>query len=441
MLHFRSKTSLSHFNKIIGIIFVAVIFNNGLLFAQHKSDTLIKSKEDELARVSILSFEDRTGSSNYQYLSESLSDAINTSMLKDFSYSRVDPKDVKKAIFEIQQEILKSKIENKDRPIKRNRVISKIKIEEIKKKEKTDGKIKSEEQVEKKREKTEVQLQQDEDQLNLVKKVAKNLNSDIVIYGNYWYDVETNELIFSVTLYLALSNSVKELDENRNVVDNSLFNATEKVSKNLVNEIHSMIEEAEKIASLKKGEEVYDKKDETPIKPGEKVALTRKVAMASSFDWQSKKFSLGISPGFFLNLPLANGTNEICGTCQIQAGITARFWVIPRFYLGAKLNFGEMWSVTTPMGSSPLLDGFVLLGYSLPVDRWLFSADLDAGYFLIKDKKWGLQYNPAFGARLGVEFLLTPVFSTGLSANGFMYYDIPKPLIFGGLALTFSYVL
>jgi len=410
-------------------------------------DSAVK-KEDELARVSIIPFEDRTNSVYFQYMAESLGDAINTSMLKDFSYNRVVTAEVKKAEYDAVQEIIKENIKNKDKakdkpPVKP--VAEKPPGQppkDVKTGDKNPKPVEGEDiKVEVTKEKTPEQLQKDAEQLELVKRIARKTSSDIAIYGNYYYDNETNELVFTVTLYLALSDSVKELEETRNVVDNTLFRATQKVAKSLVNEIHLMIEEAEKIASLKKGEKVDEKKDAPVVKPGTKIALTKKVAMSDELEWIVKKFSIGLSPGFFINLPPEKGTTGICAICQAQVALNARFWVLPGLYLGAKLDFGEIWSPTTSFGSSMALDGFAFIGYGLPTGRWLFAADAGAGYFLISDKRFGLAYNPAFFARLGVEFLVTGSFSVGLSANGLYYYDKPRSLIFGGLSLALNYVL
>jgi len=397
------------------------------------------NKEDELAKVSILPFEDRTGSKNFQYMSESLSDAVSASMMKDFSYNRTDPQAVKKSMYDMEQLIIKEKIEQKNKPASKTKTL--IKNKKDNKKETTSSDDSGNKQTEAEKIKTPEQLQREEDQLALVKKVAKNLELDIVIYGNYSYDNETNELVFTAALYLALSDAVKELDETRNVVDNTIFRATEKVAKNLVTEIHIMIEEAEKIAAEKGGEKIEDKKESEKKKPGEKTALTRKVAMTPTFDWGSKKFSLTLSPGFLMfTSNLGN-----CGACQLQLSLAGRYWVVPHVYLGLLVNAGGVDTTGVPFFKGmPMwltFDAMAMAGYGLPLGRWLISADIDAGYFLIIDKTRNARYyNPAFGARVNTEYLVSEIFSVGLSVMGHMYYDKPKPLIFGGLALTTNIV-
>jgi hypothetical protein len=422
------------FHRLCGtILFVAIVISNGFLFSQDSSKfpAAKVKKEDESARVSILPLEDRTRSRDYEYMSESLSDALDKFMTKEFSYTRIDPREVEKGVYEVRQEILKGKIEKRDHPVSKN--------------------------PSQKRKKTEEELQQDEAQLNLVKKLAKNLSSDIVIYGNYKYDNETSELLFTVNLYLTLSDTTRELNEMRSTVDYAIFLAAERVSKNLVGEIYTMIEEADKAAAEKKALESGEnnKKKKTEVRheenqPGDKVALTRKLAMSPTPDWVHKKIVVTLSPGFFINnLPSGGSSGDsnggLCGTCEIQLAIAGRFWILPRIYLGAKVDFAEIVSRNISLGQMTVLDGLALLGYSIPLDRWLFSADLGGGYFLISSKVRGILYNPAFALRIGAEVLIADSFSIGLSANAHMYYDslnkVPKPLTLGGLVLTFNHVM
>jgi len=356
-------------------------------------------------------------------MAESLTDAINSSMIKDFSYNRVDTADVKKSMYNMQQETLKNKVKIKpsQKPVKKN-----------------DAK-----QSETKKEKTEEQQQLDDDQLILVKKMAKDLKSDIVIYGNYLYDDKTNEIVFTVSLYLVLSDSVKELDETRNVVDNTIFKATQKVSKNLVTEIHNMIEEAERLANERAGkkETAEPKKDEKQTKVKEKVALTKKVAMATALDWSSKKFSIGLMPGFLINDISAKN----CSVCETPLNLAARFWIIPNVYLGANLSAGWINAKTIPLISGApewtSFTGLAFAGYSIPAGRWLFSADIGGGYYLILDNAKNLMFNPIYGARLGVEVLLADFLSIGLSGNAHMYYDSPKPVYMYGLLFSINFVM
>jgi len=406
---------------VICIMFIVVLFHDGLLFAKSQNGLQNNSKKSEknqeLARVAIFPIEDRTKSRNFKYLSGSLSDAINTSMLKNFTYLRISPSDVIKSMREMRQEILKGKKKRREVQKKLNPTNT---------------------------EKTEEQLQEEKKRLVLVRKVAKNLSADIIIFGDYSYDKETTELVFTVFIYYTVSDQFKKLDEARNFVDNTLFQKTSEVARKLVTEIHNMAEEAQKIASEKKGGKRVDERQNeiTQVKEGEKVALTKSM-IANTLDWTSKKVSITLAPGFFLKTRSAGAktTSAFCRVCEMEMALSGRFWILPRVYIGAKLDYGEIWTQTIPHGSIHVFDGFALVGYSIPVHRWLFSADLGMGYYRIVDETFGDIYNPAFSYRIGAEVLLARSLSLGISANMQMYYDKPTSLFFGGLALTFGYVL
>jgi hypothetical protein len=359
-------------------------------------------KKNKPARVSILSFEDRTESNYYGYMSESLSDAIDFSMKKKFSYIRENAEEIKKTFFKKRHTLFDSDI--------------------------TAGNTKIINKAVKTKEKTDKQLQHDEVQLALARKVANTQNSDFVIYGYYSFNNETNKLVFTPLIYEVSTDTLIEFDEAQNVIDNTVFKATGNVADILVTNIHNMLEDTEKILAKK------EKEEETLAKSDVKQNIL-------SFNWASKKFSLTFSPGFLMNVSPLKG----CGACELPVSMVSRIWVIPNLYIGLGLNAGGINSTGIPfVNGMPLwlaFDGLASLGYGLPVGKWLFSADVGGGYFVILDKTRGALLNPAFGARFNSEFLVSPVFSLGFSIMGHMYYDIPKPLIFGGMTLTLSYVM
>jgi len=398
-MNYADIMNISQYHKKKYLLFTVCILLFSIKTGANENNNPVAIKGDDLARVAILAFDDRTNSNNFQYMAESLSDAINYSMLKEFTYIRIDKNELNKSTYWMQYQNLISvgkKIENSDQ-------------EGI----------------------------QDKNQQNLVKKIAKDVKSDIIIFGNYSYDLNTNELVLTANLYLALSDGTKKINSIRNVVDNTLFNATALLAKNLVAEIHSMIEEAEQ-----KNKNTSNKAEEDikKPKPGEKTALTRKVAMAPTFDWTTKKLSVTLLPGFYMN----NSPSSGCGVCQLQVTLAARFWVIQRLYFGIALDSGIIERSAFPfsagMPSWVSLDGIAFVGYSIPVQRWLFSADIGAGYYLIIDSSEKMMYyNPAFGARIGAEVLLTPVFSLGLAVNAHLLYDDPKMFLFGGLGVSLNF--
>jgi len=144
------------------------------------------NNQSNLARIAIISFADQTNSPNYAYLSESIVDAIDSSMKSKFVYERIAPEKIK------------------------NYITSK-KIINI-----TDK--------------------------NEVYQVAKNFDADIALYGTYSLNEETNEIIISIYIYFLSIEDHTTLKPVRSKVDSSLFQATDIVAQNIVDEINHVVE-------------------------------------------------------------------------------------------------------------------------------------------------------------------------------------------------------
>ena len=153
-------------------------------------------------------------------------------------------------------------------------------------------------------------------------------------------------------------------------------------------------------------------------------------------DWSHKKVIISFTPGFYLDL-LNIKTHGI--GMQGMVGLKASFFTPSHLYFGIGFNFAEIWSAGSAFGKIPVIDGLAFIGYLIPVNRWLFTVDVGAGYFLIPLQT--LMYNPVFGFNLGARYLVSEKFSLGLDLNSHMYYNGATSLLYGGLALMFSYVL
>jgi len=256
---------------------------------------------------------------------------------------------------------------------------------------------------------------------------GKLAGADVVIIGKFVAFVDHMEIFCKA---IELSSSRVMVSRNKSApLDNNMFDAVKKLTEEISIEMKEKLPPLpQRIITQERIKYVTIEKKESPDQ-------------VSNFNWNNKKISISLNPGLFANLQPKPGAKSLCGICEIQAELTARFWVVPGLYLGAKFDFGEIWSSSTTLGDSPLIDGFAMIGYGLPAKRWLFTLDIGAGYFLIFSKSNGLQYNPSFMARLGAEVLLAPAFSIGLSTSAHMFYDIPKSMYFGGLALTLNYLM
>ncbi|MDH4262452.1 MAG: hypothetical protein OEV78_05330 [Spirochaetia bacterium] len=402
-------------NKNFRVIyfFIIAIYSHFIFAQGNAAPAADDTKKEELARVIILPFSDRTNTKNFVYMSESLSDAISTSMLKNFTFNRVDPKEVQKVTYEVDQYVKKNKIKQKPKN----------------KADKNDGK----------RVKTAAELQLDEDQLNFARKISSDLKSDIVIYGNYNYNNETNELIFNTSIYVAASDAVRDLDENNNVVDNTIFKATDKVAKNIVDTINIMIEEA---AGAKK--QVAENDQETK-KPDEKKALTKNIGKGPVYDWAAKKFLISLGMGTSL-IPTPRTVNLLPNEYRINnVYIDVRFWPIPSLQTSLRFRHLDFETQNTNYNHSNLSVQDLMLygGYGFYIQKRLYAyGDLGAGYYsgelnynVFASNSTGGSYtrykvqNPIFGARLGVDLLLLSFLSAGLSTTFDVYYDRPLPIL------------
>jgi len=374
------------------------------------------TEEGELATVAIVPFLDQTGSNNYSYMPESLVDAIDISLAKNFRYERVAKRRVKLAVDKVM-------LDEKNRIAEKNRKQSQRKKDK-KDKENGDQAEGSEDQP---------------DQFQVVKEISKILPADIVIYGHYHYDLETDELVIQVEIYLGLVNAKTALPEVRNKVDSSLFSvATEKVAQVITDEINRMIAEHEK-AGPDKGE-----KEEEP--PGTRKAITKKVA-TGRYDWGKKKVMISAIPMFsFLPASKSGVGNDgtefnIYTISGGQVQIRLNLW--PKIYTGlsvANMYREYQYYPANQPGFNNSLEFFsahVILGYRSHYKKLLFYTELQGGYYIgnyqfwINDTSYRTPFrNPSAAARAGTEFLLLPILSIGVSLNYNFYWDLPKPMMF-----------
>jgi hypothetical protein len=85
------------YKKIVLFIITGILlFSSNILFSKEEKKTVEKPAESNLAEVVILSFENKTGSKNYDWMKSSLSDAIYESMKQNFEFKRLFSNEVEK---------------------------------------------------------------------------------------------------------------------------------------------------------------------------------------------------------------------------------------------------------------------------------------------------------------------------------------------------------
>jgi len=135
----------------------------------------------DLARVAILTFEDQTGSKDYGYLPQSLTEAVDKSLQKKFEYVREDP----------------AKSEEARRSYGLGKIISA------------------------------------EDAAAF----ANRNRYDIVIFGTFSLDSQKKEIVVQTFVSLGSADKFRALKERKNPADATIFSLTEKVADDIVAEM------------------------------------------------------------------------------------------------------------------------------------------------------------------------------------------------------------
>lgn len=209
------------------------------------------NKKEDLARVAILNFYDDTGTNDFGYMSQSIHDAILQSMHKKFEFLDVDEKAIKGKYPDSQPD------KKKDEPY--------------------------------------------------IKKSAKALKADIIIYGSYSFDKQTEQLILRPKILFVPIDEDASIKEVSNPVDNTIFQVTEKVSENIVTEINRMLDAYAKksrnkeaiVSSEDKNKKVISKDSLETRGRFWAVGLTTQVIENSA--WLGNIFFIGISGEQYLN--------------------------------------------------------------------------------------------------------------------------------------------
>jgi TolB-like protein len=135
----------------------------------------------DLARVAILTFEDQTGTKDYGYLPQSLTEAVDKSLQKKFDYVREDP----------------AKSEEARRTYGLGKILSA------------------------------------EDAAAF----AQRNHYDIVIFGAFAFDAQKKEIVVKTFVSLGSKEKFRALKERKNPVDATIFSLTEKVADDIVAEM------------------------------------------------------------------------------------------------------------------------------------------------------------------------------------------------------------
>lgn len=214
--------------KSLAITLTVFLSFSAGLFSQKKGE------KEELATLSILNYEDKTGTKDFGYMPGSLNEAIDKALQKRFQYVKADATRSEKTAAQIKQKAKKFGPEEAEA-------------------------------------------------------FCKQTNTDILVMGSFRFDKEENVIIITTRISLGSKENFRTLPEKRNPVDNTIFQAVEHVAD-------SIILEMTKIALEQKEKAKVAGKKEEPAKKNEKMKLEKMKDTGPK--WDGKNWNTGITlPG------------------------------------------------------------------------------------------------------------------------------------------------
>lgn len=336
-----------------------------------------KDKPD-LARVAITRYQDQTGTRNFGYMPDSLTDAIDAALQTRFEYLREEPAKTRTAA----QQFLKG---------------------------------------------SETWTAENAAAFSKVNK------TDILIIGKFSFDAATNELVVTTHISLGAKDKFRTLAENRNRVDTTIFRMAERVADDIVAELARVALEQgtdKQKAQAKKDDKIALMKDKSPNWPDVRWTVSGGFSpvlpLASGFAGRRN-----ISPAAFVG-----AERRIWGPLHIGAEVSAmetHVSTIDIRFIGAAAQAAYRWDISPRWRlGAELGAGYYFGSYKNSQCLANCSASATGTY-----DNFAVQ-NPYFMGRLALQFLIFRWLSLGAYGQGMVYYDSPTILPFagGGLAVA-----
>lgn len=156
-----------------------------------------QSADSDLARVAILNFKNNTGDKNLVWITTNLPENIFESMKKKFEFVRTDPKKAQK---------IADKLNPGNRKFRKSEIV----------------------------------------------KIAKQSDSDIVIYGDFFMNKQTNQLEFTAHVFHVEGGKDIGVAHESSPLDNTIFMRIENISRQIINFIYKFALKLEAEAETKK---------------------------------------------------------------------------------------------------------------------------------------------------------------------------------------------
>lgn len=342
--------------------------------ANERGNVETNTEKPDLARVSIVRYEDITGTKNFGYMPDSLTEAIDKSLQKRFEYLREEP-------------------------------------------EKTDAAI--------------VLFRKKNPQLNAdsAADFCKKNNTDILIFGDFAFDNLTNEIVVRTSISLGSASKFRALPERRNPVNATIFKLADLVADDIVRNLTEIAKEQAPDKQAKSG--IQGKKEE-------KLELKKTTTTAwSETNWNitpGLTVLLPLNSSFAGNrvpqgmLSLAAERRLIGGLYAGMrgSGMSVKVSSISIDLFTASAFLAYHWQL------SARWDLFAELGAGYYTGKYFNNATCSSNCTAGGGGESFKINNPYFSARAGANFLIFSWLSLGLFGQGDIFYDKPTPLYFGG---------
>lgn len=349
-----------------------------------------KGPATETARVAILLYEDKTATGNFEYMPASLREAITNSMHRKFEFNEVDAAKVYPVV------------------------------------ERTVGKGRSNINA------------------RAAAAICREADIDILIYGNFTFNKQANEIVINTSISLGSSDQLRLLPAVENRVDSTIFQAADKVAGDIVAEITKIALEQQQ---AKGNAAKADNSKKTQLDK------TRK-----SKTWADVNWILAISMGPVY--PLLNRENADA-RAEPAANVYGMYRLRGNWHVGLFATFSGFRSFVKngPYETNiEYLASAANVGYFFDLSaRWRLTTMAGAGYYfgnysVNSTCKAGSTCvapntipetpirNPFVLARTGIHFLIFSFLSVGVEGEYRMLYD-SKPLhsVGGAASLTFTF--
>lgn len=336
-----------------------------------RGSELTAEQKAELARVSIVRYQDATGTRNFGYMPDSLTEAIDKSLQLRFEYKREDP-------------------------------------------DKTEGAV------------TAFKIKNPQLNAQSAADFCKINKTDILIYGDFTFDGLTNEIVVNTYISLGAASKFRHIEERRNPVNATIFKLADLVADDIVRNLTEIAKEQspEKLgAKLRKDEKLELKKIRTTawsetnwnFTPGFSILVPLNSSF-SGYRTPQPMMSLLAERRLFRGLYFG-----------LQGSVLpARISNIALDFFTAAAFAAYHWQL------SARWDIFVQAGAGYYTGRYYNNTTCYSNCTANSTGETFPINNPYFMARSGFNFLIFSWLSLGIFGQGDLFYDKPTPLYFAG---------